>query len=934
MKQKFILITASFIAASFLVFLHSTHSGQKTVSNKNMGAPTSVEGERGSSFYEYELIRLRDPASGKIPANIRQLELEYASTLPNDANIANNRFLPQAVWNQRGPWNLGGRTRAFGIDAANENNLIAGSASGGMWRSTNDGQTWQRTFANNQWLSITCLAQDKRVGKQNKWFAGSGEAYGASASATGAYYLGDGLWTSADSGVTWTKIAATSSNSPYIFNSEWDIIWNVAVDNSETVNDELYVARYGSIMRSTNGGTSWTMVRGATGNNTSYFTDVAVTSTGVVYATLSYDGTHAGIWRSADGTTWTNITPQTFPDSMNRVVIAICPTDENQIWFLGNTPGDGQPDTNFVGAVEWNSLWKYTFLSGDGDSSGGYWQNKSAALPTTGGLFDKFSAQGSYNLVVAVHPSDTNIVFIGGTNLYRSTNGFADDSQTTFIGGYQQGATLPIVNMYANHHPDQHVLMFKPSNNNIMYSITDGGIHKTTNCLAPTVSYQSLNDGYITSMFYTVAIDHAGTNNVIVAGAQDNGSWFTNSANLQTPWVTPRGGDGSYCAVANNLAMYYLSIQNGKMMKAQLGVNGNLQNYARIDPIGASGYLFINPYIIDGNNNNVMYLAGGSFVWRNNDLSQIPLINNWDTISTNWVRLPDSLTAGAKVSALSVSKTPANRLYYGTTNGKLYRIDNAHTGTPTPTNVTSTTPSHIFPNGSNISSVAVNPNNADEVMVTFSNYSTQSVFYSASGGLPANTSWSRVGGNLEPSNGSGPSVRGAAIIPVSDGKVYMVATSVGLFATDTLKGINTVWVQQGANTIGNSVCNMIDFRTTDGLVVVATHSNGIFSTYITSVADIVTIKEYEKFGNQLGLTNFPNPVYDQATIEFNLPAKTTVTLHIIDISGKITATPINAQAMLSGKQQVLFNREKFAAGIYIIRLSAGEITETKKMILK
>src|ERR1019366_4334057 len=111
-----------------------------------------------------------------------------------------------------------------------------------------------------------------------------------------------------------------------------------------------------------------------------------------------------------------------------------------------------------------------------------------------------------------------------------------------------------------------------------------------------------------TTQFYTCAVDHATTDDIVIGGAQDNGSWFTNSTNLTTPWVTPRGGDGAYCAIADHGSAFYFSIQQGKVMRAVLDGSGNIDSFARIDPIGAYQPLFVNPFLIDPNNNDLMYM--------------------------------------------------------------------------------------------------------------------------------------------------------------------------------------------------------------------------------------------------------------------------------------------------------------------------------------
>lgn len=925
MKSKITLLATLVLSFSAMAFISKNGD---PVKKKKVEQPTVNEGmvHGASKRSKWEVSRLADP-TGKIPNNIRQLELAFAATLPNDLQV-DSRSMASLTMTNRGPWNLGGRTRAFGIDVSDENRLLAGSCSGGMWISTNGGTTWSQTNTLSQLKNATCLVQDKRPTHTNTWYYGSGEAYGASASGgSGAYYLGDGAFKSIDGGLTWSPLSSTSGGNPNAFTTGWQLVWNMANDNSanDTI-DEVYAAIYGGIMRSINGGTTWSTVIGGG----SYFTDVQVSSTGVVYATCSDDGTQKGIWRSDTGTAFTNILPVGFPTAYNRIVSGINPNNENEVYFLANTPGFGKVTYNYLGTPEWNSFWKYTYVSGNGAGAGGVWQDLSMNLPASGGMFDKWNVQGSYDMTVKVKPGSSNIVYIGGTNLYRSTTGFQDSTNTTFIGGYEQFSALPTIASYLNHHPDQHGLEFLPSNPDVLFSYNDGGVFKTLNDTASTVVWQPLNNGYLTSMFYTVAIDHATPgNNIIIAGAQDNGSWYTNSAVPTAPWVTPRGGDGSYCAIADGQTNYYFSIQNAKMMKATLDGAGSITSFARIDPIGLKDPEFINPYTLDPNNNNIMYLAGGKYLWRNNDLSGIPMIGNWDSISTNWVQFADSVPVnGTVITAVTACKTPANRVYYGTSKQKVYRVDNANVGTPTPVDITSTTTGALFPGTGSVSCIAVDPLDANKVLVTFSNYGVYSIFYSQDGG----TTWARAGGNLELTSASSPSFRWASIMHVADGTVYLLATSTGLYATDTLTGTTTAWVQQGTSTIGNSVCDMIDVRPSDGLVVVATHASGIYSTYITSVNDIVTVKDIEASKYDLQLTNYPNPVSESTTIEFVLDGKAKVNLQIWDAYGRLLETLINSE-MQEGKHSVVFNKKNLKSGIYYYSLTADRKRKTNKMVV-
>ncbi len=932
MKTKITLISTIALSISAMAIVVSNGDPlkkKKQVPKEIKFETQTISADEGmvhgaSKRLKWEVSRLADPATGRIPDNIRQLELAFGATLPNDLQV--DRSMASLTMTNRGPWNVGGRTRAFGVDINNENRLLAGSCSGGMWLSTNGGTSWAQTNTLSQLKNATCLTQDKRPTHTDTWYYGSGEAYGASASGgNGAYYLGDGVFKSIDGGFTWTPLSATSSGNPNSFTTGWQLVWNIVNDNSANDSiDEVYAAIYGGITRSLNGGTSWTTVIGGS----SYFTDVQVATNGVVYATCSDDGTQKGIWRSDSGTAFTNILPVGFPTAYNRIVSGINPNNENEVYFLANTPGFGKVTYNYLGTPEWNSFWKYTYVSGSGAGAGGTWQDLSMNLPATGGMFDKWGVQGSYDMVVRVKPGSSNTVYIGGTNLYRSTTGFQDSTNTTFIGGYEQFSALPVINSYANHHPDQHCIEFLPSNPDVMFSANDGGIFKTMNDTASAIVWQSLNNGYLTSMFYTVTIDHATAgNNIIIAGAQDNGSWYTNSASPTAPWVQPRGGDGSYCAIADGQSNYYFSIQNAKMMKATLDGSGNVTSFARIDPIGLKNPEFINPYTLDPNNNNYMYVAGGKYLWRNDDLSGIPMIGNWDSISTNWTQFVDSVPGSAMITAVTACKTPANRVYYGTDVKRIYRVDNANVGTPTPVDITSTTTAALFPNGY-VSCIAADPLDGNRVIVTFSNYGVYNVFYTEDGG----TTWAKAGGNLEASSISSPSVRWASILHVADGTVYLLATSTGLYATDTLMGTATVWVQQGASTIGNSVCDMIDTRPSDGLVVVATHASGIYSTYITSVNDIVTVKDIAASKDDLQLINYPNPVLDNTTIEFTLNGKANVNLQIWDAYGRLMETLVNSQ-MQEGKHTIVFNKKNLKPGIYYYSLTADKRRKTNKMLI-
>ena len=919
MKSR--LLTAGFFIAFLSLGFLFVKKGNKIPVSLKIFADGAMEdgGDDASARYQWEMMRLVDPATGKIPAHIRAEELAFAANLPvlHPANLSNARLTGNFI--PRGPWNLGGRTRAIAIDITNENIVFAGSVNGGLYRSTDGGTNWTRVSPMNQNPAITWIEQDKRPGHTDTWYYSTGEGYGTSASASGAFYLGNGLYKSTDGGLTWSLLSSTSSGTPQSFDNVWDIIWKVRCDVSDTVNNTVYASCYGIVYKSTNGGASWTLERGSTAVY-AYFTDVELTTGGVVYVTESSDGAQKGIWRKDSVNAWANISPPGWDTAtFNRVVIGINPSNENEVYFLAETPGYGKMTTNFRGDEEWNSLWKYTYISGNGTGAGGQWQDLSQNIPYPGLQLGNFNSQGGYDLVVRVHPNDPNVVYIGGTNLFRSTTGFTDSLHTTEMGGYDPASTIPFYSTYLNHHPDQHNICFLPSNPDVMYQSNDGGVYKTLNDLDSVVVWQSLNNGYVTGQFYTVAIDHTTPNNdIVIGGVQDNGTWFTNNLSVTNPWAQPGYGDGSFCAIDNGHNFYYMSRQEGKTGKVQLDGNGNVLAFRRIDPIGGSGYLFINPFILDPNNNEVMYMAAGTKIFRNDSLSQIPLTGAWDSISTGWFQLPDTvLLAGTVVSALAVAPSNSSKLYVGTSKKRVYRVDGANTFSPVMTDITGS----LFAGTGYVTCIAVDPADENKVIVVFSNYSVYSIFYSVDGG----TTFTKSAGNLElnsAGSGSAPSIRWVSIVPTPNGNVYLAGTSVGIYGTNLLNGLNTVWTNLSPNEIGYMVVDMIDARSSDGYVVAGTHGAGVFSTNITDTL-LTGVSSPVKDNGSVSV--FPNPANQFLRIQTHGMAYDE--LRVFDASGKMVI-----KKGISG--DFILGTEGLSSGIYFLELKTGIKMQVKRFAVQ
>ena len=716
----------------------------------------------------------------------------------------------------------------------------------------------------------------------------------------------------------------------HLFNSQFQYIWNLVVNHKNYQQEEILVAAFGGILRSTDGGKTWTVVLGKdlrepgfdlNTSTASYYSDLAIASDGIFYATLSEEANNrrtskdGGIYRSEDGVNWINITPENWPEKYRRTVIGTSPSKPNVVYFLC----DSDPA----------NLWKFTFLEKNHKSISAKWENLSNQIPDYGKPVGDFETQKSYNMIISVKPDDPEVVFIGATNLYRSTDGFSTEDNTQWIGGYDTENNGGVYNF---HYVDQHSIVFYPSDPRKMLTGNDGGVQINYNNLADKVTWNSLNNGYVTSQFYTIAVDQSRVNDFILGGMQDNGSYITGSANPDIDWERILGGDGGYCAVSENGYFFYFSFQKGQIYRTTLNESYKLTSFARVDPVRTGldandEFLFINPFVLDPNNNHIMYLAGGNKIWRNDNLAQIPSGSQQPT-RINWASVDESSVSGT-ITALNVSTNPANIVYYGTSHGELFKIVDAKNPDYQVINLDKSK----FPENGYISCIAVDPTNADHLMVIFSNYNVQSIFVSYDGGI----SFESAGGNLEENpdgSGNGPSIRWGVIIPLINNKtLYVTGTSTGVYSTTLMDKNNTIWAKEAPEVIGNVVVPMVTYRPLDGLVAVATHGNGVFTRKYSNVMIPSVSKPKPEFSVS---QNYPNPFGSTTTFSFTIPETNIVKVSIFNNQGQEINTLL-WQVMYPGENKVTWDGTdsfgtKVKEGIYYCRFQYNGIEKSRRIL--
>ncbi len=937
MKHYGILILLAVMAALFVVALSLSERDKPTrlediyqLTLSSGTSPSVSKGDKSKSQgrAEYEWYRLRDPATGQIPRGIRSRELAFAKRLP-----VRSRALDEQEWISRGPFNVGGRTRALAVDVADSNRILAGGVTGGMWISYDGANTWSRTTDLAVTPSVTCLEQDRREGHTNIWYYGTGEYTGSGSRSVNSrvpQYTGDGIFKSTDNGLSWQQLASTISP-VHEFGSPFDVVFRIAVNPANLEQDEVYAAAYGTIQQSFDGGETWGTVLGFFEQANYAWTDVLVTPNGTIYATINSGVIEGGLWRSEDHcATWENITPENFPSTFRRTVMAYDPSDENVLYFLSVTPGAG-----YVGTGGGHSLWRLTRVGGVDT-----WENLSANMPNFEGEsplgfgYD-YHSQGGYNMVVAVHPENPEMVYIGGITLFYSRDAFNTTDSTYWIGGYNYYyGSLPGPNgmdiCYPNHHADVHHMVFDPTNPDIMYCSHDGGLSKTTNSLAiPTVSVPfpwDYIDGYITTQFYWIAVDPLTEGNLrIMGGMQDNGTFMGNSESEVAPWMYMWGGDGMACDIGaaeqDNWRSFYVSTQyGGSFYRVVLDENDEFQDYYYYGPQG-DFQRWITPFELTPYDYRGMFMTDVNSVWGNPDV-----VDNgpggWTQITMNHSRW---------ATALGVSNTETPVVYYGDYHptvsdiSRVYRIDEPF-GATSITDVSDID----FPVQGWIHCITVDPTDANKVIVVFTNYNVLSLFYSEDGGI----NWSNVGGNLEENpdgSGAGPSCFWAEIVYVGQQPVYFVGTTVGLFSTMELRGDSTVWELEGADVIGYNWVTAMDVRYSDGFVGVGTHGGGTFSTYL-EVSGVEPEKEKLQPTDYELTSVYPNPFNATANIMFKLPQRANLTVDVYNNLGQKVTTLANGMYE-PGHHQLVFNAGDLSSGVYFVRMKAGSYDATKKIVL-
>lgn len=662
----------------------------------NSGFPASMAAQRGekvgTGFYkalEWFLLT-RSDRNGNWDPQWMFDAAQHRDQMPPSTWKSGGGLAPSGTFQYVGPKNLdipyttyygkrplSGRKSGIAYAPSNASIIYTTSAGGGVWKSVNGGNTWSGLSDSWTGLNAECVAVHPT--DPNTVYVGTGDYEGFP-------IMTFGIMKSTNGGTTWTNLGqAQFGNS---------VVSRIIILPS---NPNILIATTGrgsagqaggDIWRSTDAGATWTATNAPAAN----WEDLDISAPDgqgnrTLYAVGTHSATNGGhLVKSTDnGATWSAVTPPYTGGTLSSVDIACSKIDPSTLYYLSPANNSVYKSTN--GGTSWSSI-TAGFITGNNNYN---WSQK------------------TYDYYISCSTNGTSdAVFVGLITVAYSPNGGGSwiDVGRTF-------GSAPI-----NTHNDQHCWAVNPTNPAEFIIGNDGGVHRfvMSNFATGAGTWTGLNADIYDTQFYEM-IPHPTNDNVVLGGTQDNASPAARG-DLNN-WDNLWAGDGAWPAfdlvnpnihytqsynlnayrydALNDFSPTSLSVTGGGAFIAPLiaagngseifGANARLQYYpgsgtsftARTQVVAAGSY----PYVLDlakaPSDMNVIYTgAWDGQVWRTPDKG------------VNFTRVDTGLD-DRTIGALAVSWTDPNDLLVGFSDGgsfaHLYRCTNTLAGTPVWTNV-------------------------------------------------------------------------------------------------------------------------------------------------------------------------------------------------------------------------------------------------------
>ncbi len=843
-----------FVLSALLVAIAAVAFGSRLFFSRESVKPSIIEPKReGKGNATAEFYRQRAYPLDTIPLDARQTALEQAEReeqrlrdLPAFASrFARLEADSDMGWTQLGPQPLtvstfpfrgthSGRVTAIALhpqyDGTSNRTVFVGGAQGGVWRSTDNGQTWTPLTDALPSQAIGSIAIDPT--NANIIFVGSGEG-----NRSGDTYYGAGLYKTTDGGATWRVIGGPTSTlapqRPVFVNAA---IPSIAID-PVTPNVIFVATTFGAtstasgsvgsveggkqkgVWKSTDGGETWRNVDpdGSAGVQSAHGVIIDPLNHNIVYAAIRT----RGIYRSKTGGE---------PGTWEKLTNGVANTDNTAQAFLRCAVAAGPaiaPSTTSTLYASFERTSDSTIFGFYQSKDGGDSWSQVATPPTE---FAE-SAQAGYNMFIAVDPTDGNTVYYGGQYDYnrlanclvRSTNG---------------GASWTDMNSNSLH-PDTHAIAIAKNNRNILFTGNDGGIWRTDNATASGVTWTSLNPALPITQFQSIAL-HPTDPNILIGGTHDNG---TNRHTGTVGWNQIAGGDGGFALIdqSNPSVMYHTFFNGTGQITPHVSLNGGLSwqfigcdectatpgGFNPTDRVKFYAPMALNP-AFTGGSGNVVYL-GTHRLYRTANQG-----TTWTGLGSSSDGFGQDLTLGSgRISAVvaypkvDTTTSPVTEIVWvGTDDGQVQVTSNA--GALASATFTNTTKAPL-PNRF-VADIATDNTNPNRVVVVYSGFDANTpttpghVFRT----LDRGTTWTNISGNLPDVP-----VTTVALDPNNANRLW-IGSDIGVFET-TDGGATWLRLSKGMPQVA---VFMLRYHNATGNLLAATHGRSVYRwrTYTTAAA--------------------------------------------------------------------------------------------------
>lgn len=552
-----------------------------------------------------------------------------------------------------GPANMGGRISDFAVNEAHPAEYYVATATGGVFKTTNQGTTWKPVFDEQPVASTGAIALAPT--RPARVWVGTGESNNRNSSSWGR-----GVYLSDDGGATWTArgLERTASIARIACDpTDSNTVWVAAMGRLWGANPER------GVYRTTDAGRTWQQVLKVDANTGAI--DLTLDprhperAVAAMYARKrtpwSYSGvsTTGGIFRTLDGgRTWTRATG--LPARTGRIGLSRYAKNPDVLFAVVESDEGGRladfDDTSRSGGV---------FRSDDG---GAHWTRLSPYAP-----------RAFYFSQIRVQPDDSTRVYLLGADLWIS-----DDGGVTFRAKGMRGV-----------HPDGHAMWIDPADGRHVLLGTDGGVNESFD---RSVTWRSINNLAI-GEFYNVTTNMREPFYDVYGGLQDNQSWGGPSRTtveienwlddsrsehgiMSEHWFVLGGGDGFHVgADPTNPAIVYYESQGGELQRQDL-VSGRERNLKPSHNEGEPVHRFNwnTPFVISPHDPNVLWM-GGQYVFKLTERG-----DRWERVSPDLTTAdPAKMASGGSgaeqhCTIVSLSESPARAgvLWAGTDDGRVW----------------------------------------------------------------------------------------------------------------------------------------------------------------------------------------------------------------------------------------------------------------------